>query len=94
MNQKQIQEKSKTSALLDKAQVIAASNKVRRTSNRKIWIVGSSDPHYLGRFYRVLFEEEELDAFTCDCLAYVFEGDSRNPCKHILSVAIFEGSND
>jgi len=91
MNQ-QIQEQTKEQRVLDKAQVIAASKKVRRTSNRMIWIVGSGDPRYPGRFYRVMFEENE-DAFTCDCLAYVFEGDNRNPCKHILSVAIFEGSN-
>ena len=84
MNRVQIQE-NKT---LDKARIIAASKKVRRSeANPKIWLVGSSNPKTAKRFYCVGWDEE-LDCFVCDCKAFEF---STSICNHILACAIYEG---
>lgn len=84
MNQIQIQQENKT---LDKARIIAASKRVRRTSNHRIWIVSSQSTEH--KFYRIIFDEE-LDCFVCDCKACEF---SMGVCKHILACAIFEGES-
>ena len=87
MNQLQIQENK----ILDKARIIAASKRVRRSeANRNIWLVGSSNPKTPIRFYCVMWDEE-LDCFVCDCKAYEF---STGICKHVLACAIYEGSDE
>jgi hypothetical protein len=84
-NQIQLQEKK----TLDKARIIAASKKVRRSeANPMIWFVGSSNPKTSTRFYCVRWDEE-LDAFICDCAAFGFTGPT--PCKHIYACVIYEG---
>jgi hypothetical protein len=86
-----IQEQTKEQRILDKAQVIAASKKVRRTSNRLIWIVGSGNPQIPNKFYRVMYDED-LDEIVCDCKAYQFG--MTVPCCHILAAVISLGNGD
>jgi hypothetical protein len=83
----QIQERSKKT--LDKARVIAAAKRVRRSqANRNIWLVGSGSPGTRNKFYSVMWNEE-LDCFMCDCKAFEFSSD--NICKHVYACAMYEG---
>ena len=91
MNQIQIQNERAKEKTLDKARIIAASKKVRRSeANPQIWLVGLSNPKVATRFYCVKWMHE-LDCFACDCKVYEF---SLGVCKHILACAIYEGSNE
>lgn len=76
---------------LDKALIIAASKRVRRSEARNIWLVGSGNLKTPRKFYCVRWDEE-LDGFICDCKAYKFS--TEFCCKHILACAVFEGSNN
>lgn len=85
MNQ-QIQIQERKDRTLDKARLIAASKRVRRSKvNRNIWLVGSGNVKTPNRFYCVKWNEE-LDCFMCDCKAFEFSSD--NTCKHILACSI------
>jgi hypothetical protein len=74
---------------LDKARLIAAAKRVRRSqANRNIWLVGSGNPKTRNKFYCVLWDKE-LDCFMCDCKAFEFSPD--NTCKHVLACSLYEG---
>ena len=86
-----IQIEERTNKSLDKARIIAASKRVRRSEvNRNIWLVGSGNPKTPKKFYRVMYDDD-VDSFMCDCKA--FELSSLNACKHVLACAVYEGSN-
>jgi hypothetical protein len=88
-NQIQVQQESRKERILDKAQLIAAAKRVRRSQcNRNIWLVGSGNPKTPTRFYCVQWNEE-LDGFMCDSKAFGFSPD--NTCKHILACSLYEG---
>jgi hypothetical protein len=62
MNQIEIQQQIRKERIVDKAQVIAAAKRVRRSQcNRNIWLVGSGNPKTPTRFYCMTWNEE-LDA--------------------------------
>jgi hypothetical protein len=97
MNQiEQIQEQNKHARLIEKATAIAAANRVRKTSNRNIWTVGSGNAKTPSKWYAVSWDED-LGIFLCDCPAYTYcpVGNTDQPyCCHLLAVAIFESNND
>ncbi|MGH9952234.1 MAG: hypothetical protein ACRD5J_11435 [Nitrososphaeraceae archaeon] len=85
MNQIEIQE-IRNERTLDKARLIAAAKRVRRSEcNRNIWLVGSGNPATPRRFYKVMYDED-LDCFECDCKAFEFSSD--NTCKHLVDCCI------
>jgi hypothetical protein len=87
----QIQQEIRNERTLDKARVITAAKRVRRSSaNCNIWLVRSGNPKTPKRFYYVMWNEE-LDCFVCDCKAFEFSAD--NSCKHVYACAIYEGSH-
>jgi hypothetical protein len=92
----QFQQETKEQRLIEKATAIANANRVRRTSNRKIWIVGSGNAKTPSKWYAVTWDED-LGVFLCDCPAYTYcpMGNTDQPyCCHLLAVAIHEGSHD
>jgi hypothetical protein len=89
MNQLQTIQEIKKERTLDKARLIAAAKRVRRSEcNRNIWLVGSGNPKTPTRFYRIMWNEE-IDCFMCDCKSFGFSPD--NTCKHILACSLYEG---
>ncbi|MGH9983570.1 MAG: hypothetical protein ACRD8W_06395 [Nitrososphaeraceae archaeon] len=90
MNQiQEIQQEIRKERTLDKAQVIAAAKRIRRSqANRNISLVGSGNPKTPTKFYRVMWDEQ-LDCFMCDCKAFEFSSD--NTCKHIYACSFYEG---
>ena len=71
-----------------KAQVIAASRRIHKSSCSDVWMIESDTVK--GKFYCVQYVaiEEGMKSKTlvCDCSAYTYN--VTVPCKHILSVAI------
>jgi hypothetical protein len=93
MNQIEIQEIRKERTL-DKAKVIAAAKRVRRSqANPSIWLVGSGNPRTPTKFYCVQWNDI-ADCFMCDCKAFAFSSDNPNTCKHVYACAMHEGGLD
>jgi hypothetical protein len=94
MDMIQIQEsKSKTQRMYEKAELIVKAKRVRRTSNRNIWIVGSGNVKTPSKYYAVIWDEE-LQALICDCPAFTYcpaeDSDGKPYCCHLLAAAMFE----
>jgi hypothetical protein len=94
MNQiQQIQQASKTQRMFEKAESIVKLSRVRRTSNRNIWIIGSGNPATPEKFYSLQWIEE-LGGFMCDCPAFMYspaeDSDGKPYCCHLLAAAMFE----
>jgi SWIM zinc finger len=87
MNQLQIQEEKRKQTILEKAQEIAASGKVKKVGNN-LWHVISSNEKTPGFVYDVMFDYT-LVCFTCSCPHYQRRLEY---CKHILACAFFEGT--
>ena len=81
--------------MYEKAESIVKAKRVRRTSNRNIWIVGSGNPATPKKFYSLQWIEE-IGGFTCDCPAFTYcpaEDSGGKPyCCHLLAAALFEGN--
>jgi len=98
MNQiQQIQkQESKEQRMLQKAKTIVAAKRVRRTSNRNIWTVGSGNVKTPEKWYAIQYSEE-LGLF-CDCPAFLYcpleDKEGLPYCCHLLAVSLFEGGLD
>lgn len=89
MTQLQIQElkeQTRKQALLERAQRIVDSSKVKQLDGNH-WLVNSSNEKTPGLMYSVLFDSA-LDCLTCSCPHYEHRLEY---CKHILAVALFFG---
>jgi predicted nucleic acid-binding Zn finger protein len=67
-----------------KAQVIAASKNIHKSTQGNIWMVEGSKA---GSFYSIQYIEGEL---MCECPAYVYG--ATDPCKHVIAISLLEVS--
>jgi hypothetical protein len=84
ITQRQIDRKQTTFA---KAQVIAASRRIHKSSCSDIWMVENDSVK--GKFYCIQSVSIEGETeLVCYCAAYTYA--MTIPCKHIISLAIKE----
>jgi hypothetical protein len=92
--QEQTNQETKAQHMMNKATSIVASKRVRRTSNRHIWIVSSGNPKTPNKWYCVQWSEE-VEAFLCDCPAFMYcpaeDREGKPYCCHLLAAALLEG---
>jgi predicted nucleic acid-binding Zn finger protein len=84
MNQ-QIQEhkeKVRMQSTYSKAQIIAVSKSIHKSSQGHIWMVEGSKQ---GSFYKVEYVNGEV---ICECPAFAYG--AANPCKHVLAISLLE----
>jgi hypothetical protein len=79
----ELKTKVRMKSTYSKAEVIAVSRSIHKSSKGNVWMVEGSKA---GSFYRVMYDEE-FQQFVCDCKA--FEYGMLN-CKHILACAIHQ----
>lgn len=77
MNQQQIQLAEKT---YSKAEGIAVSRRIHKSSCGNMWMVELSNGH---GFYKIEYTPE--GEFMCECKAFEY---GLNPCKHIYAIAL------
>ena len=91
LTQVQIQAQIRQERMLDKANELVASGKVRRSQcndTRNLWFVSSySTPK---KWYVVKWSQER-DVFECGCKSYEYSTEAI--CLHIAACAIYEGLN-
>lgn len=87
--QQTVVRKPKTMTTFEKAQVIAASRRIHKSSCSDVWMVESDSVKR--KFYCVQYVDVEGQGeFICDCPAYTYG--MTNPCKHIISIAVKEAA--
>jgi hypothetical protein len=83
MNQLQeLKENVRMQSTYSKAQVIAVSKSIHKSSKGNVWMVESSSVK--GKFYKVEYISEEGE-LMCDCPHFVYRGET---CKHCIAIAI------
>jgi predicted nucleic acid-binding Zn finger protein len=85
----ELKEKIRIQSTYSKAQVIAVSRSIHKSSRGNVWMVESSSQK--GKFYKVEYVPEAKEIF-CECPAFVYANGAANPCKHVLAVSLLEVS--
>jgi hypothetical protein len=77
----ELKEKVRMQSTYSKAQVIACSRSIHKSSKGNVWMVESSK----GGFYKVQYVDGEI-IYECPAFAY----GAANPCKHAIAIALLE----
>jgi hypothetical protein len=76
-----LKEKVRMQSTYGKAQVIAISRSIHKSSKGNVWMVESSK----GGFYKVQYIDGEV---ICECPAFAYG--AANPCKHAIAISLLE----